>query len=44
MVLVNLEQDPSEQNPQSADNEIANGLRKELMLHLQRAGAVRWQP
>ncbi len=44
MVLVNLETDPQEQNPQAADNEIAEGLRKELMLHLQQAGAVRWQP
>ena len=44
MVLVNLDQDPGEQNPQAADNEVAGRLQKELMLHLQRAGAVRWQP
>ncbi|MCH2209903.1 MAG: sulfatase-like hydrolase/transferase [Fuerstiella sp.] len=44
MVLVNLDKDPGERNPQAADNEIAGRLRKELMLHLQRAGAVRWQP
>ena len=44
MVLVNLEQDPYEMHPQAANNEIANSLRKELMLHLQRAGAVPWQP
>ncbi|MCH2200427.1 MAG: sulfatase-like hydrolase/transferase [Fuerstiella sp.] len=44
MVLVNLDQDPGEQNPEAADNEVARRLQKELMLHLQRAGAVRWQP
>jgi arylsulfatase A-like enzyme len=43
MVLVNLEHDPYERDPQTADHEVAKGLRKELMLHLQRAGAVPWQ-
>lgn len=43
MVLVNLEDDPYEQNPQPAEGKIANRLRKELMLHVQRAGRVPWQ-
>ncbi|WDQ15447.1 sulfatase family protein [Rhodopirellula sp. P2] len=44
MVLVNLDHDPLEKAPQPASNAIARGLREELMLHLQRAGAVPWQP
>jgi arylsulfatase A-like enzyme len=44
MVLVNLQQDPLEQNPLTDDGKIADELRRELMLHLQRAGRVPWQP
>lgn len=43
MVLVNLESDPLEQDPKAATGEIAQDLRKQLMLHLQRAGQVPWQ-
>ena len=44
MVLVNLDEDPLEQNPQQPKGKIADELQKELMLHLQRAGRVAWQP
>lgn len=44
MVLVNLDNDPHEQSPQPANNKIARDLREELMLHIQRAGSVPWQP
>lgn len=44
MVLVNLENDPYEESPLPADNETANNLRRELMLHIQSAGRIPWQP
>ncbi len=44
MVLVNLENDPYEEKPIASDSEIAKNLRNELMLHIQQAGAVPWQP
>ena len=44
MSLVNLKEDPYEQAPQPPKGEIANQLQKQLMLHLQRAGKVPWQP
>ena len=44
MQLVNLHEDPYEQNPKPAQGKIANDLQRKLMLHLQRAGRVRWQP
>lgn len=43
MVLVNLDDDPLEQHPQPATGPQADRLRKSLMLHVQRAGAVPWQ-
>ena len=43
MQLVNLEDDPLEQNPQSASGTVANELQRALMDHLQRAGRVPWQ-
>ena len=44
MQLVNLEEDPLEQNPLPAKGPIALGLTKKLSLHLQQAGRVPWQP
>ncbi|MEM1067426.1 MAG: sulfatase-like hydrolase/transferase [Planctomycetota bacterium] len=44
MVLVNLEQDPFEEAPKPPQGKIADELRSELMLHLQAAGSVAWQP
>ncbi len=44
MVLVNMDEDPLEQNPQQPTGKIAGELQRELMLHLQRAGRVAWQP
>lgn len=44
MQLVNLEEDPLEANPRTPDGDVADALRKELMLHLQRSGKVPWQP
>jgi hypothetical protein len=44
MVLVNMDEDPLEQNPQQPKGQIASELQRELMLHLQRAGRVAWQP
>ena len=43
MVLVNLQNDPKETDPQQPDGKIADELRNELMLHLQQAGKVPWQ-
>ncbi len=34
----------AEENPKPAEGPIADELRRELMLHLQRAGRVPWQP
>lgn len=45
MVLVDLEADPKEKDPQPApNNNVTRELREHLMLHLQRAGRVPWQP
>ncbi len=44
MELVNLDDDPLEKSPQPATGKIADELRRSLMLHLQEAGKVRWQP
>ncbi|MEM7475381.1 MAG: sulfatase-like hydrolase/transferase [Planctomycetota bacterium] len=44
MVLVNLEEDPYEENPKPAQGKIANELVSELMRHLQAAGKIPWQP
>ena len=43
MQLVNLDSDPLEADPQPAQGAVADELRKELMLHLQRSGRVPWQ-
>ena len=43
MQLVNLDQDPLEENPLPAQGKVADELREELMRHLQRAGRVAWQ-
>jgi arylsulfatase A-like enzyme len=43
MVLVNLENDPLEQQPKPAQGKIANELRQLLMAHIQEAGQVVWQ-
>ncbi len=44
MVLVNLDEDPLEENPRTASGKEATELQRTLMDHLQRAGKVRWQP
>lgn len=44
MVLVNLDEDPLESDPRPANGKVADELRRELMLHQQRAGRVAWQP
>lgn len=44
MSLVNLEEDPFEQNPFPPSGKIADQLRRKLMDHLQRSGGVPWQP
>ena len=44
MQLVNLKNDPFEESPNPPQGEIAGKLQKKLMLHLQRAGKVKWQP
>lgn len=43
MQLFNLEDDPDETNPLPTNSKIADRLRTDLMLHLQRAGQVPWQ-
>jgi arylsulfatase A-like enzyme len=42
MVLVNLSEDPREQSPLPAQGDKAKELARELMNHLQRAGAIPW--
>lgn len=44
MVLVNLDEDPLEKDPQPPTGKVADQLRQTLMRHLQRAGKVPWQP
>ncbi|MDA8528530.1 sulfatase-like hydrolase/transferase [Opitutaceae bacterium] len=44
MQLVNLDDDPYEQNPQPAQGPIAHELIDQLRLHLQEAGRIPWQP
>jgi arylsulfatase A-like enzyme len=44
MQLVNLDQDPFEQNPLPAKGPIAVELTKQLRLHIQQAGRIPWQP
>jgi arylsulfatase A-like enzyme len=44
MVLVNLDEDPLEKSPKPPTGKIADQLRQALMLHLQGAGGVPWQP
>lgn len=44
MQLVNLETDPLEKNPMPNQGDVANELQSALMLHLQTAGRIRWQP
>jgi arylsulfatase A-like enzyme len=43
MQLVNLKEDPSEQNPKPATHPIARKLSQKLMLHLQKSGEMPWQ-
>jgi arylsulfatase A-like enzyme len=43
MQLVNLKEDPAEQNPKPATHPIARKLIGKLMLHLQKAGDMPWQ-
>ena len=43
MQLVDIETDPFEKNPLPAKGKIAEKLTKELMLHIQKSGAVPWQ-
>ncbi|MFK7735208.1 MAG: sulfatase [Pirellulaceae bacterium] len=43
MVMVNLDKDPLEQQPQPPQGKIANELRQRLMAHIQDAGRVAWQ-
>ncbi|MBT5902472.1 MAG: sulfatase-like hydrolase/transferase [Opitutaceae bacterium] len=44
MQLVNLDDDPYEQNPLPAKGPVALELIRQLRLHLQEAGTVPWQP
>ena len=44
MQLVNLDEDPLEQNPLPAKGKIATDLIRQLRLHLQQSGRVPWQP
>jgi arylsulfatase A-like enzyme len=43
MQLVNLREDPVEQNPLPSTHPVARKLSLKLMLHLQKAGAITWQ-
>ena len=43
MQLVNLKEDPAEQNPKPATHPIARKLSQKLMLHLQKSGEMPWQ-
>ena len=43
MQLVNLMNDPAEQNPLPSTHPMARKLSLKLMLHLQKAGAITWQ-
>jgi len=43
MQLVNLKEDPAEQNPKPATHPIARKLIGKLMLHLQKSGDMPWQ-
>ncbi len=44
MQLVNLVEDPLEQNPRPAQGLIAQELINQLRLHIQKAGRIPWQP
>jgi arylsulfatase A-like enzyme len=44
MMLVDLEADPFEKNPLPAEGKVAQELTKALMAHIQRSGAIPWQP
>jgi len=44
MLLVNLDEDPGEQNPLPAKGPIAENLIHQLRLHIQKAGRIPWQP
>ena len=43
MQLVNLKEDPQEQNPKPANHPMARKLISKLMLHLQKSGDMPWQ-
>jgi hypothetical protein len=43
MQLVNLKEDPEEQNPKPANHPMARKLISKLMLHLQKSGDMPWQ-
>ena len=43
MQLVNIKNDPAEENPMHAQNPVARKLIRDLMIHQQKAGKIPWQ-